>query len=232
MDHSHISEQFNHDLESVQTQVLAMGGMVETQLRDACEVLAHGTDTLAEAVLEKEIQVNKMEIEIDELCTQVIARRQPTASDLRLVTGTIKTITDLERIGDEAEKIARLGMENIRLEHPANRYPEVRHLGNHVRVMLHDALDAYARMDADAAFKVLQEDDQVDEEYEAILRQLITLMMEDPRAIRRALNTMWSVRAMERIGDHATNICEYIIYYVKGKDVRHGSLEQTLDALE
>lgn len=232
MNHSHISEQFNNDLETVQTQVLAMGGMVETQLRDACEVLAHGTDTLAEAVLEKEILVNKMEIEIDELCTQVIARRQPTASDLRLVTGTIKTITDLERIGDEAEKIARLGMENVRLEHSANRYPEVRHLGNHVREMLHDALDAYARMDAEAAFKVLQEDDKVDEEYEAILRQLITLMMEDPRAIRRAINTMWSVRAMERIGDHAKNICEYIIYYVKGKDVRHGSLKQTQDALE
>ena len=232
MDHSHISEQFNTDLETVKTQVLAMGGMVEVQLRDACEVLAHGTEKLAEAVVENEILVNKMEIDIDELCTQVIARRQPTASDLRLVTGTIKTITDLERIGDEAEKISRLGMENVRLEHPANRYPEVRHLGNHVRVMLHDALDAYARMDAEAAFKVLQEDDQVDEEYEAILRQLITLMMEDPRAIRRALNTMWSVRSMERIGDHAKNICEYIIYYVKGKDVRHGSLAQAQSALE
>jgi phosphate transport system protein len=181
---------------------------------------------LAEDVISNDYKVNRHEVMIDEECTQVLARRQPTAGDLRLILAVIKTITDLERIGDEAEKVALMGLHLARFERPKNHYNEIDNLGDHVRESLHDALDAFARMDTEAAIRISREDEDVDHEYEGIMRQMVTFMMEDPRSIRRSLDIIWAARALERIGDHAKNICEYIIFLVKGKDVRHISLEQ------
>jgi phosphate transport system protein len=224
--HTHISRQFNAELEDIRSRVLQMGGLVERQIGQAISALVNADTAIAEAVVTEDYKVNQMEVAIDEECSQIIARRQPAASDLRLVVAVIKTITDMERIGDEAEKIARMAIRLATEERPKNNYMEIQALGNHVRQMVHDALDAFARLDVEAAIRVAREDEQVDREYDGIMRQMITYMMEDPRSISRTLNVVWAARALERIGDHACNICEYIIYLVKGKDVRHTSLEQ------
>ena len=222
----HISRQFNEELEDIRSKVLAMGGLVEEQIEDAITALVGGDIDLAEAVITRDRSVNALEVSIDEESIHVLARRQPTAGDLRLIIAVIKTITDLERIGDQAERVARMAIHLADMERPKSQYSELRHMGDLVRKLLHDALDAFARMDAEAALTVAQGDLTIDAEYDAILRQMITFMMEDPRNVRRTLDIMWSARALERIGDHARNICEYIIYLVKGKDVRHTSLEQ------
>jgi phosphate transport system protein len=224
--HTHISRQFSAELEDIRSRVLQMGGLVEQQIEHALEALIKGSTAEGEAVIMNDTQVNKMEVTIDEECNQIIARRQPAASDLRLVVAVIKTITDLERIGDEAEKIARMAVRLAGEERPKNNYAEIQALGVHVRQMMHDALDAFARLDIEAALRVAREDRKVDQKYEGTMRQLITYMMEDPRTISRVMNVIWAARALERIGDHARNICEYIIYLVKGKDVRHTSLDQ------
>lgn len=222
----HISRQFNVELEDIRNKVMAMGGLVEEQIENATAALVSGDVEQAEGVISRDYQVNALEVAIDEESIQILARRQPTAGDLRLIVAVIKTITDLERIGDQAEKVARMAIHLSNMEKPKSQYSELEHLGEQVRKMLRGALDAFARMDAEAAANVAQEDLKVDTEYDAIMRQMITFMMEDPRNVKRTLDIMWSARALERIGDHSRNICEYVIYLVKGKDVRHISLEE------
>jgi phosphate transport system protein len=221
----HISRRFNEDLERVRSQVLTMGGFVEQQLAKAVSALVEGDSTLGETVARDDFEVNRMEVSIDEECSRILATRAPAASDLRLIVAIIKAITDLERMGDECEKIGYIASRLATQERPTNKYREIKHLGRVVQNMVHDSLDAFARMDAEAALRVARQDRVVDEEYEAIQRQSITFMMEDPRNIRRALDVMWVVRAIERIGDHAKNICEYVIFMVHGKDIRHVRLE-------
>jgi phosphate transport system protein len=221
----HISRRFNQDLEKVRNQMLQMGGFVEQQLHRAILALVEGDGRLGESVAADDHKVNGMELSIDEECSRILALRSPAAGDLRVIIAIIKTITDLERIGDEGEKIAYIASRLATMEQPEDRYREVKHLGRHVAQMVHDALDAFARMDSRAALRTAQEDRMVDEEYDSIQRQCITFMMEDSRTVRRALEIMWIVRALERIGDHAKNICEYVIYMVHGKDVRHTSLD-------
>lgn len=223
---SHISSQFNAELEDVRQRALAMGGLVEQQIVDATRALIDLDVELANQVSTTDFKINRMEVYIDEECSRILAKRQPTASDLRLVYAVIKTITDLERIGDEAEKIARMARDLAAQERLAGPMIEIQHLSRHVSSMVRDALDAFARMDVDAALAVAREDLAIDREYEALMRQCITFMMEDPRTIRRVMDLIWSARSLERIGDHAKNISEYIIYFVKGKDVRHIGIEE------
>lgn len=221
----HISHSFDEELENLRGRVMAMGGLVEEQLRRALAAITAGDGKLGEQVAHDDYKVNGMEVAIDEECSRILVRRQPAARDLRLVVAVIKTITDLERIGDEAEKIGFLASRLASIEAPRNSHRELRHLGHHVQTLTHRALDTFARLDADAALRVAQEDALVDEEYEALLRQSITFMMEDPRTIRRILDTTWAARSLERIADHAKNICEYVVYMVHGKDIRHTRLE-------
>src|ERR1700761_1150817 len=228
----HISQRFNQDLEKVRNQMLQMGGFVEEQLHRAILALVEGDSRLGESVAADDHKVNGMELSIDEECSRILAIRSPAAGDLRVIIAIIKTITDLERIGDEGEKIAYIASRLATMEQPEDRYREVKLLGRHVAQMVHDALDAFARMDSQAALKTAQEDRMVDEEYDSIQRQCITFMMEDSRTVRRALEIMWIVRALERIGDHAKNICEYVIYMVHGKDIRHTSLEDVAEQLD
>lgn len=222
----HISRQFDNELENIRTRVLAMGGLVEQQLITALRALTEASIELGEKVINNEVQINSLEVSIDEECTHILARRQPAAGDLRLVMAVEKTITDLERVGDEAEKIAKMAIHLAEKQGPRSYYIGINAMGNHVRKMVHGALDAFARMDSKAAVAVASGEPESDEQYVAILRQLVTYMMEDPRSISSTIDAIWVARAMERIGDHARNICESVIYFVEGKDVRHISIEQ------
>jgi phosphate transport system protein len=221
----HLSASFNTELESLRNRMLSMGGIVEQQLAQAVDALLNKDSGEAEAVVSRDNEVNMMEIEIDSECTSIIARRQPAASDLRLVIAIIKANTDLERIGDEASKVAkqvlRLADEGMS---PSN-YVEVRHIGSRVAAMLRKALDAFARLDVEQAVEVVRGDLEVDKEYGSAMRSLVTFMMEDPRDIGAVLNEMWALRSLERIGDHACNIAEHVIFLVRGLDVRHGGIE-------
>jgi phosphate transport system protein len=223
---SHISSAFNAELEDVRQRVLAMGGLVEQQIVDATRALMDLDGDLADMVRANDDKVDQLELVIDDECSRILARRQPTASDLRLVYAVIKTITDLERIGDEAHKIAQMARDLSRQERLPHNMKETQHLSRQVSQMVRAALDAFARMDAEAALATVREDVTIDREYEALMRQCITYMMEEPRSIRRVIDLIWCVRALERIGDHAKNIAEYVIYFVKGKDVRHSSIEE------
>ncbi|ASA56433.1 phosphate signaling complex protein PhoU [Vibrio gazogenes] len=223
----HISGQFNAELEAIRTHVLTMGGLVEQQLSYAMQALHKQDLELARQVIRGDHKVNAMEVSIDDACTRIIAKRQPTAKDLRLIIAIIKTITDLERIGDVATRMA-----HVAIESPASKEQRfqvsLEPLCRQAIAMLHQVLDAFARMDVEAAAQVHKLDDRLDSEYEAVIRQLMTYMMEDTKNIPHILQVMWSARAIERVGDRCQNICEYIIYFVKGKDVRHLG-DQSLD---
>jgi phosphate transport system protein len=225
----HISRRFNEDLESVRSAVLKMGGLVEAQFDNAIKSLAEGDSALGLQVAQDDYKINRLEVNIDEQCSRILATRAPTASDLRLIIAIIKAITDIERIGDEAEKIGILAARLAGVERPSTNYRELRNLASHVELMIRQTLDAFARLDAAEALKVVKADDIVDEEYESIYRQGITFMMEDPRTISRVMDTTWVARSLERIGDHCKNICEYVLFMVYGKDIRHTQLE-TIEA--
>ena len=221
----HISRRFNKDLEELRNNVQTMGGLVEAQLSRAIAAIVSGDSELGLKVANDDYKVNKIEVAIDEECSRILATRSPAAGDLRLIVAIIKTITDLERIGDEAEKIGFLASKLAAMDRPSDSYRELKSLGNHVAQMLRDAMNAFARLDVDAAMAVVREDELIDDEYDSITRQYITFMMEDPRSIRRFMNVTWAARALERIGDHAKNICEYVIYMVHGKDIRHTDID-------
>jgi phosphate transport system protein len=221
----HISSQFNEELEQIRNHVMSMGGLIERQLYDALTAIANNDSELAQQVIENDLKVNEWELQIDKECTRMIAKRQPAASDLRLIMAIMKSIADLERIGDETRRIAKVALESFNSEQQ-DLLVNLDNLGRHVAQMLHDVLDAFARMDIEAALSVYKEDKKVDREYEAITRQLMTYMIEDPRSIPKVMNVLWSARSLERIGDRCKNLSEYIIFFVKGKVVRHSSIEQ------
>jgi phosphate transport system protein len=222
----HISQKFNEELDDAKRHLMDLGGLVEKQVNDAIEALVDANSELAEQVQREELNVDSMELLVDQECTRILAKRQPAASDLRLVLMISKTTSDLERIGDEANKIARHAITLCEDGKSPRGYVEVRHIGALVKQMLHASLDAFARFDVEAALDVVQQDKTVDQEYKTALRELITYMMEDPRSITRVMNIMWVLRSLERIGDHARNVAEYVIYLVKGLDVRHTTVEE------
>ncbi|MFY0989015.1 phosphate signaling complex protein PhoU [Halomonas sp. C05BenzN] len=217
----HISRQFNQELEELKTHLMAMGGLVEKQVQDAVSALLESDSALGQRVVDNDRAVNDMQIKIDEECTQVLARRQPTASDLRLVLAVIRAASDLERIGDEASKIARNAIDLIEAGNGSRGFVEVRMISEHVRRMVRDALTSFARFDTELALQLVHEDEEVDNEYRSAMRSLMTFMMEDARSISPILSLMWILRALERIGDHANNLAEYVVYLVKGLDIRH-----------
>ena len=221
----HISEQFNKELEDIRNKVLTMGGLVERQIDLAVEAYTTGNMEMAELVIKQDNQVDALEMAIDLECTQILALRQPTAFDLRLLITVIKIIHEIERVGDKAERVAEMA---IKLAGNQTKFPhhELEHMAELVKEMMHDALDSFARMTIENVPAITALDDNVDREYDNILRQLITRMMEDPRNITQTLDVLWTVRALERIGDHACYICEHLVYMVKGEDVRHLSHEE------
>ncbi|MBT8129258.1 MAG: phosphate signaling complex protein PhoU [Gammaproteobacteria bacterium] len=218
----HVAQKFDEEMEDLRNHVLKMGGLVEQQIRRASNALRTLDAKEAEEVVQHDEYINALEVSIDERCAHILVRRQLAASDLRMIVAVIKTITDLERIGDEAERIAKMAIsisEKDSVFH--NRYIGITHLSEHVISMVHKALDAFARLDTDEAFDVVRDDEKADAEYQSTMRQMLTYMMEDPRTITESLDMMQAARALERIGDHAMNIGEYIIYLVLGKDIRH-----------
>ncbi|MCG5493621.1 MULTISPECIES: phosphate signaling complex protein PhoU [Ectothiorhodospira] len=222
----HYLEKYNEELETLRRRVLNMGNLVERQVANAVKALTTADTALADEVIQEDVRVNSMEVAIDEHCSEILARHQPAASDLRFILAIIKTITDLERIGDQAERVARMAVHLAEKDRPRNQYGDVQALGEKVTQLVHNAVDAFARLDVDAAVATAREDVNVDRDYEAVMRQHITFMMEDPRTISRALDVVWAIRALERVGDHSRNMCEYVIYLVRGKDVRHISLDE------
>lgn len=217
----HTSKNFDLELESLRTRVLQMGGMAEEQVRKAIDGLYNGDLAQLESVIRDDDLINEMEIQVEASCYQIIAKRQPTAVDLRMTVSVLKAISDLERVGDKARKIARLGISLAK--QPGNLNIELSHMAEIALRMLRLALDGFARLDVSLVTEAMRLDAQVNAEYQSVARQLITYMMEDPRTITRSLDIMSIAKAIERIGDHATNIAEYVIYMVKGFNVRHAS---------
>ncbi len=225
MNDHHTSKNFDLELESLRTRVLQMGGLAEQQVQKAVDGLYSGNKQLLEGVIRDDDLINRMEIEIDALCNQIIAKRQPTAIDLRMIVSVLKAISDIERVGDKARKIARLGI-SISSQSGAPLNVELKHMTETALKMLRLSLDGFARLDVALVTEAVRLDEQVNSEYRGIARQLITYMMEDPRTITRSLDILTIAKAIERIGDHATNIAEYVVYMVKGLNVRHATLEE------
>ncbi|RKF17446.1 phosphate transport system regulator PhoU [Alginatibacterium sediminis] len=226
----HISGQFNAEINFVRNQIMVMGGLVEQQLRDVIKAMATHDVELAQQVARRDNKVNSLEVKIDEECTRIIAKRQPAASDLRLIMAIVKTIADLERIGDVAKNVARM-VENGLGKRSNISVASLETLGEHSVKMLHDVLDSFARMDDEAAFVVHREDEKLDKEYERLFRELMTYMMEDPRSIPNVLDALNAARCFERVGDRCQNIAEYVIYFVRGKDVRHLGTDEIAELL-
>lgn len=227
----HIFRKFDEELEDIRGKVLAMGGLVEQQVDLATKAFIGYDMENAEMMVSMDREVDELEKFVDRECAGIMSRRQPAAIDLRLLFATLKMVTDLERIGDEAVGIARMTLRMETYDAYQNRYREIEYLLVMVKNMLHGALDAYARISANDGLEVTAQDAKVDKEYIRITRQLITEMRENPDTIPRALDMMWTARALERIGDHACNVCEQVIYMVKGKDVRHIGREQLEQAV-
>ena len=231
MGNEHLSKQFDNDLEALRSQVLQMGGLVESQVRGAIQAFSNGNLALADQVVATEVKVNAFEVQIDTDCSHIIVKRQPAATDLRLIMAVTKTVTDLERVGDEAHKVARMARQiHERGVVDVGHFANIRHTCDAAVNMLRQALDAFARLDVEDAGRIITEDRAIDFEFKAVIRQLITYMMEDPRTISTALEIIWIAKAIERIGDHAKNICEQVIYIVKGTDVRHTKPDPSDDA--
>ena len=222
----HTSKQFNNELETLRQHFLTMGGVVELQVQNAVQALIDSNGSLAEDVKENDSMVNELDGIIDQECNRILAKRQPTAGDLRMVLAISKAVNELERMGDEAKKIARLTLKLIDEGESPRGYVEINRIGQMVSRMIHDTLDAYARLDIDAAIVVMKQDHTVDQEYKTALRSLVTYMMEDPRSISRVLNVIWVLRSLERIGDHSRNVCQHLVFMVKGIDVRHVSVDE------
>jgi phosphate transport system protein len=223
----HLVRKYDEELEAMRSRVLQMGGLVESQVRTALDAFERADLDLAQQAIDADKKVNELEIDVDQMVNHMIARRQPTAGDLRMITGVAKAITDLERIGDEASKIAR-AVKWLHEKHDQsrlNRIPDIRHSGEAAASMLRRTLDAFARMDAVAAASIIKDDLGIDDRFRAVLRQLITFMMEDPRTISASLDCVWVAKAIERIGDHAKNVAEHVIFISHGWDARHQSLE-------
>ncbi len=233
MTEKHLSSQFDSELNGVSSRVMELGGMVESQIQQAVYALAQFDSEAADRVMETEVRVNAMEIEIDRELSSIIARRQPTARDLRLLIAISKTTANLERVGDEANKIARM-VKSIIESGSARALPstELRIAADMASGLLRKALDAFARLDTAAALSILKDDDLIDKEFDGFVRKLVTYMMEDPRTISASLDLLFLAKAIERIGDHAKNIAEFIIYIVKGADVRHTSMQEIESALQ
>ncbi|TSA50258.1 MAG: phosphate transport system regulatory protein PhoU [Nitrosomonadales bacterium] len=227
MQFEHTYKQYDAELESVRAKVLQMGGLVEQQIVNALEALVTSNVKLADEVISNDHRVNALEVSIDEDCSHIIARRQPAAGDLRMIMMVVKTITDLERIGDEAAKVARVAQKISESDRMYSlRFTEIKAMTAIALEMLRMSLDAFARLDVTKTVEVARQDELVDANFRAVMRQLITFMLEDPRTISMSLEVLFVAKAIERVGDHAKNIAEYVVYMVKGKDVRHTTVDE------
>ena len=227
----HISQVFDEELSDVRSKVLKMGGLVESQLDKVLLALSEGDLSSLEDLSEQDAIVNQMEVDIDDECTQIIARRQPAAGDLRLVIATTKCVRDLERIGDEVERVGNMIRHAVASDISSNYYQGLLSMGESVKALLHSTLNAYARMSTRKAVKNIRKDFSIDDEYGAIVRRLVKIMKSDDSDISTALDVMWAARSLERIGDHCANICENVIYLVEGRDVRHTDYEDIQEQL-
>ncbi len=227
----HISRQFDQELEEIRSRVLKMGGLVETQIEKTLMALREGDSSLVKGVAKLDRKVNKLEMIIDEECTQILAKRQPAAGDLRLVIATTKSVRDLERIGDEAERVAKMVSHALENHISAKHSKGLLQLGESVKELLNATLNTYARMETRTAIQNIRLDQKIDEEYARVIVGLVDLMKKDSENITDALDVMWAARSLERIGDHCINICENVIYLVEGEDIRHLDIDEVKEQL-